>query len=264
MARFYADLSELEKLTLIDMSYSRIDTYMTCPAKYFYKYISKEDEVFGAAGTLGNIIHDVLEDHVGEEEFEASEFLKSFYLHREQYDPERLISDELIEAGEGMLLEFVDRHEPEDFSNVHAKELNFEIVVGTALIRGFIDRVDYEGGINPAIHITDYKSGKWEVSQKIVVDNLQLGIYVLACSLLFPEVDVFRAELYYLRSGKRKGHTFMRSDVPALEQRIIGEIYRIVHDQNYLATTSNPRVCSFCDFASWDLCKVGAGRNNRR
>lgn len=264
MARLYKDLSEFEKLALIDMSYSRIDCYGMCPAKYFYKYISKEDEVFGAAGTLGNIVHDVLEDHVGEDELDASEFLKSFYSYREDYDPDHIIGQELIEAAETMILEFVDRHEPEDFGFVHSKEMNFEIVIGTALVRGFIDRVDYvDEGPERYIHITDWKTGRWEVAQKNVSENLQLGIYVIATALLFPEVDTFKAELYYLRSGKRKAHTFQRSDVADVESRVQKEMHKIIHDLNYSAT-KNGRVCSFCDFASWDLCKIGARRNQQR
>jgi len=36
------DLSDLERLALTDFSYSRIDTYKSCPSKYFYSYIQKE------------------------------------------------------------------------------------------------------------------------------------------------------------------------------------------------------------------------------
>lgn len=261
MARFYRDLSNFEKLCLIDMSYSRIDCYAMCPSKYFFKYISKEEETFGAAGTLGNILHDVLEDHVGEEDLEVDELLKSFYLHREAADPDHLISSELIEAGETMLLEFVDRHDVDDFIFVHSKEMNFEIVVGTALIRGFIDRVDYvTDSSEPYILISDYKSGKYEVAQKNISENLQLGIYVIAASMLFPEIDTFKGELYYLRSGKRKSHVFQRADIPTIEARVQREINNIIHDLQYSAT-KNGRICSFCDFASWDICRVGARRN---
>ena len=35
-------VSDFEKLSLTDFSYSRIDTYKMCPSKYFYTYIQKE------------------------------------------------------------------------------------------------------------------------------------------------------------------------------------------------------------------------------
>lgn len=37
-----SELSDLERLSLTDFSYSRIDTYKSCPSKYFYSYIQKE------------------------------------------------------------------------------------------------------------------------------------------------------------------------------------------------------------------------------
>lgn len=37
-----SELSSFERLGLTDFSYSRIDTYKSCPSKYFYSYIQKE------------------------------------------------------------------------------------------------------------------------------------------------------------------------------------------------------------------------------
>ncbi len=45
-------VSDFERLSLIDFSYSRIDTYKSCPSKYFYTYIQKEPRGFGEAATL--------------------------------------------------------------------------------------------------------------------------------------------------------------------------------------------------------------------
>lgn len=46
------DLDPLQRLALVDFSYSRIDTYQQCPSKYFYTYIKKEPKVFGEAAVL--------------------------------------------------------------------------------------------------------------------------------------------------------------------------------------------------------------------
>lgn len=47
-----SDLDPLQKLSLVDFSYSRIDTYKSCPSKYFYTYITKEPRGFAEAATL--------------------------------------------------------------------------------------------------------------------------------------------------------------------------------------------------------------------
>ena len=46
------DLTSLERLSLTDFSYSRLDTYKMCPSKYFYTYIQKEPRLFGEAAVL--------------------------------------------------------------------------------------------------------------------------------------------------------------------------------------------------------------------
>lgn len=52
LIRAIEELDPLEKLALVDFSYSRIDTYMQCHSKYFYSYIQKEPRLFGEAATL--------------------------------------------------------------------------------------------------------------------------------------------------------------------------------------------------------------------
>jgi hypothetical protein len=46
------DIDPLQKLTLTDFSYSRIDTYEMCPSKYFFSYIKKEPRQFNAPAIL--------------------------------------------------------------------------------------------------------------------------------------------------------------------------------------------------------------------
>jgi len=46
------DLTPLQRLSLTEFSYSRIDTYKQCAAKYFYSYILKEPKLFGEAAVL--------------------------------------------------------------------------------------------------------------------------------------------------------------------------------------------------------------------
>jgi hypothetical protein len=46
------ELEPIQRLALVDFSYSRIDTYQQCPSKYFYTYIKKEPKIFGEAAVL--------------------------------------------------------------------------------------------------------------------------------------------------------------------------------------------------------------------
>ena len=256
MIRFLDELSEIEKLSLIPMSYSRISTYDMCNAKYYFSYILKEPPLYGEAALLGNIVHAVLEEKLQPdtpvEERDLDAFLVELEVQKPKVDRQNIVGPEFMQVGRQILEEFVDRHKGEEWP-IYSKEMPFELVVGPALIRGFMDRVDvYED----KVHITDYKTGKREVAKKNVHLDLQLGIYALVAEKLFPDKQIY-AELYYLRTARQKGHLFTRDDLEAVEFRLLETINKI-KDQRWFPYTDEPRVCSFCDHAASGACSFGS------
>lgn len=175
--------------------------------------------------------------------------IKSEYdKHKVSYDPDGKISKELISVGETVLNEFFDENPGATF-NVFDKEYEFKFVIGNYLVLGYIDRIDL---YDDEVIIIDYKTGKWEVSQKELPNNLQLGIYALAASLAFPNKKI-TAELYYLRSGRHKRHTFTPEDLENVKLNIINSIQQIVNDTSF-TPTSNGRICSYCEHAKTGAC----------
>lgn len=244
------ELNDFEKLTLTDFSYSRIDTYEMCPSKYFFSYIKKEPRLFGEAAVLGNIVHSVLEDSVSDTVPLSLEVMQQRYeASRGSYDPNNQISESLVQVGNIILEEFYDANQNKIF-DVYEKELGFNFVIGNYSIIGYIDRVDVTGN---EVHIVDYKTGKREVAQKDVATNLQLGIYALAASQIFPDKTI-TASLHYLRSGRLKSHTFSSEDIENIKINLVNRINRIVNDNNF-TPTSNERICSFCDHARSGVCR---------
>lgn len=252
------ELDPLERLSLVNMSYSRLNTYDMCPAMYFYTYILKADRVFGPPAVLGNVLHSVLEDHVGEE-LSHTEMLKTMDQYREEYDPDKLIDDDLMTAGRYMLSEFIDRHQGETF-NIIGKEAEFNFVIGSVLMRGYIDLLMRRS--DGVLTIVDYKSGSYEVTYKDIPENLQVGIYALAAREMFPEEEQIYAELYYLRSGRRKGHLFTLDELEVVYDRVLDCLNTIINDRAF-KYTDNRRICSFCDHAKTGVCPVGRARNRR-
>ena len=141
--------------------------------------------------------------------------------------------------------------EEELYSSVEIQGLNVKV-------KGKTDRID---SITGTIRVIDYKTGKWEVSQKGIADNLQLGIYALAMSLLMPGKEIY-AELHYLRSGKRKGHLYTPEDIENVKVKLISLINNIIEDTSF-APTSNVRACSYCDHAKSGSCGTGVFRNKK-
>lgn len=131
----------------------------------------------------GNIVHSVLENLVSDTKpIDYKELELEYQAQRSNFDPNNKISHELISAGKTILDEFYDQNIGSTF-DVFDKEYQFNFVIGNYNIIGYIDRIDL---YDDEVVIIDYKTGKWEVSQKDVPTNLQLGMYALAASLVFP------------------------------------------------------------------------------
>jgi ATP-dependent helicase/DNAse subunit B len=83
----------------MDLSYSRMDTYKMCPAKYFYGYIKKEPRTFNEAAVLGNIVHAVLEDEVKTgEHIDHENLIESYKIKSSEYDPTSIINNDLMQV----------------------------------------------------------------------------------------------------------------------------------------------------------------------
>lgn len=185
--------------------------------------------------------------------------LSSYQENISSYDPDGKISETLISAGSQIINEFYDEYADTLF-DVYKKEHGFSFVIGSYLVVGYIDRIDFING--DTVKIIDYKTGKWEVAQKDIKDNLQLGIYALAVSEEFPDKEII-AELYYLRSGRKKSHNFTKEDIENVKVRLLNEISTIVEDRSFLPT-KNERICSYCDHALSGACNTGVFRLKKK
>ena len=68
------------------------------------------------------------------------------------------------------------------------------------------------------------------------------------------------SELYYLRSGNRKGHFFTPEDLVTVEARLT-EIMDTILEDRHFHPTNNSRICTrMCDFGKSGACRVGAAR----
>lgn len=147
------ELSDLEKLSLIPMSYSRLETFDKCEQKYFHAYVEMVKEESSPPAMAGVAVHEVLE-HTDLNNMVLKDMLSDLDKAYLNLDPENTINNELKSAMRDCVIDFWSDNEDETFEII-GKELGFEVVLGNFLFRGFIDRVDKVG--EDSILVTDYK-----------------------------------------------------------------------------------------------------------
>jgi RecB family exonuclease len=254
MIRLIDELTDLERLSLIEISASRLSSFERCPAAYFYDYILFEPRGHNKYSLLGNVVHSVLE-HIDFNQplnyFEMANLFEDYVAH---HDKEGEITSDLLDIGRQILAEYCQTHVNDEW-HVEAKEKAFAIVIGPALVVGYIDRVDILGN---TCTYTDYKTGRKEVPYKDVPNDFQLGIYALAMKKYYPNYRII-GQLEYLRSGRIKSHEFTITDLETMESRLIATINKII-ETNTFHPTPNKSFCFWCSHAETKICAIGAKR----
>ena len=264
--RLESEVSPLVSLSLQNISYSRLNTYKMCQLKYFYSYILKLPEQFGNAALLGNIVHQALEITLKEGYgiINHRDLFDNYNIAVQELDSEQRIPPSMIESGKEMLTDYVRDNQsiqttPLEYEVDFYTEMPFSIIIGQGRFNGFIDHILVDDRL---IKVTDYKSGKWEIAQKNTSTDLQLGIYALVTKYLWPDKDVY-AELYYLRSGKRKGHLFTDGDLSQIEDNLVGLVDDVLSTTDY-KPTPNEHTCTICSYAKDGTCSVGGLRLKKK
>ena len=201
------------------ISFSRLNTYLECPRRYYYKYIKNiKESRFGNKDALefGNIVHSALCEYFKKSpyNFDKNEFL-SLYNNYENTTP--TLKNELFKIKLDAFESEQNKHFKDDFS-VKDCELGIEAEFNGVPIMGNIDRVDINGD---DIWLIDYKTGN------IVDKSLQLAFYQM---------------LYLAKFHKEtKGYFYSLKDNKFVENK--KSIDDLSCELNKLKEISNTKIC---------------------
>lgn len=181
-------------------SFSRLDTYNTCPYSYYAKYVLKEEEVPNDWATNGTAVHDTME-FVANKELLPEE-AGDYYFHslpdlnfptmKEGYK-EKLVVDCLSFCENVPNLDL-------DLDKVIAVEREFEIDVQGETLKGFIDlELRFEDGILNRDWKTSSMSGF--TGKKLQHKLKQLYLYSESTKEHFGEYPKY-LEFYMVRFQK--------------------------------------------------------------
>ncbi|PIV10034.1 MAG: hypothetical protein COS49_02720 [Candidatus Portnoybacteria bacterium CG03_land_8_20_14_0_80_41_10] len=239
------------------ISYSALDTFSTCPAKYRYQYIDRisvpksKDLVFGA------LIHECL--HMFHEPTRPrpaseDELLKYF---SEKWDASVYRNDQeesfAFHRGIDLLKKYYLQNQEADFDIVDL-ETSFEVPLlenkEIHQITGRIDRIDKLP--DGAFELIDYKTSKKMPPQENVDKNLQLSIYYLGIVNRWPSLQKenrpVKLSLYYLIHGEKLSTFRTNQQVQEIKEGAISSINQI--KESDFQPRANP-LCPWCQYQPW-------------
>jgi putative RecB family exonuclease len=227
------------------LSYSSINTYETCPAKFKFQYEDGLPSAPSAALAFGDSLHRALHLFharpvpVAPSLPELLEMLQSVWVREGFRDEaeERTYLDHGRQVLRQYHLENADR-----YRIPAALEHRFTIEVEGVSLSGVIDRMDrIPGG---GYEIIDYKTNRRLPPQERIDRDLQLSIYHLAAEQVWgirPE----RLTLYYLLPGQRMSTSRTPRDADDLRRRIATVSERVA--AGLFEPRPNP-LCDWCDY----------------
>lgn len=238
---------------LLTLSYSRKDTYVKCPRKYYYRYIQKLPTKQWDHFALGTLAHGVLEYFHSKFKLDTEKpnlktlMKNSFKSQRADMEKTGILKPEVLNEAYIILQEYLGFMENTGIgSEIISLEQEFNIPLNDKFsIMGFIDRLDIDN--DGVYHIKDYKTTK---NDKYMTPEqlITYGIYLLD---KYPDVEKFRGSYIMLKCNlKNVSYDFNKEDVEKEKKILIECAEKITEEERWI--TRPTRLCDWCDFK--DTC----------
>lgn len=232
-------------------SYSKIDTYKTCPYKYKLKYIDRIKEKLdnNIAIQKGSLVHKLLERKVNNEtNVDDPELVELLHkLVKEDITKILKTTKKFIETPFFKSL---------DFSNATTEEYFYLDTNLNPCLKPkafMVGKIDYKEFKEDYILIIDWKTGKKTAKdiQLYKTDDLQLDLYALWALQKYPEYENINAMLYYVESEIFEEKLFCNNDIDKLKEKIHSRINEV-----RVADTFVRKLGTLCDYCYYfaDYC----------
>ncbi len=228
-------------------SFSQLETYRYCPAKYLYAYLYQIPVPPTPQMAFGLDLHACLEAFLREliETSKVSSLEELIASFKRLHGPGRYgegHQDEVYQdLGVKILTEFYKKHDGR-WIKPHFVEKPFLLRLAGAAIRGVIDRVDPlpEGGVE----IIDYKSGKPK-EDATPQERMQLLLYALAVQEVFG-LEPRKISFYYLQTNDKLSFEEVSPHLEATRGKIL-QLVQEIRSGDFTPNPS-PAKCHWCDF----------------
>ena len=238
----------------MQISYSALGTFQTCPLKYKYQNIDKIKEPKSKEAVFGTLMHSTL-NFIHKPSLVPPNVEQALDYFSKDWNSE-IFEDEMEERaafalGVSMIQDYYKKNRPEDF-NIVDLESRFQIGIEDKqkkvqhTISGIIDRIDKT---EDGYEIIDYKTTKKMPSQEKVDEDLQLSVYLSAFLARYPKeverLDKITVSLYYLKHGVKLSSQRTLEQLSAAKQLFLDVISEI--EKNNFPANVNP-LCDWCGY----------------
>lgn len=265
-------------------SYSRVNSFLTCPAQYHHRYLARTQPPVpeGVELFMGSRFHEVMEElykaerPAGTPPPTLQELLNQFHENWDRalavnvkkqkergfaapvrITREGLTLEDYRQKAAGFIESYYRKYAPFDQDRTEAIELRVQFKLdgnGQYLMQGYIDRLAVDGDGTLWIH--DYKTGAKKITEEEARNEDQLALYMLGLKQheRFKDYPRMRMVWHYVAFEDDAVISDRESDeLKVLRNRYVRHIQQIES-----AKTFNPRtsaLCGWCEFLT--LCQDG-------
>ena len=243
-------------------SYSKIDTFKSCPLKFKFQYIDRiKTDGKGIEAFMGSRVHDSLEKLYIELKFKvlSLEDVLKFYdeIWDKNFDDMVVIvrkernAEDYKNCGRKCVAEYYKRCHPFDQGKVIGNEVPVKVVLdpeGKYQMKGYIDRLVQNQDGSYEIH--DYKTNSRLPEQEDMDKDTQLALYHLGISQKWNDVNEVELVWHYLVFDKEIRSRRTKEQIEDLKQKYMHLIDEIESEERY-----EPKESSLCRWCSYqEIC----------
>jgi RecB family exonuclease len=236
----------------IELSASRLKTFLTCKRRYYYRYVQhiKEHEIprdMPQEYAIGNDVHKALENLYAKRTFytDVNELQRDLEAQLDLVQGKSELEAYLIGLQKRQLKPFY-RNEIERFREgwqVKYVEKSLKAPFHGMTLQGNIDRIDMKGNL---VTVLDYKTGSYKLYTKNSVSeatDFQLEFYYLLAGGLG---NVEQCAFYDLKEGRVVAELFLEEKLALLQAHIKDLL--AIEEVNFLLC-EDTKACQFCPYA---------------
>jgi len=229
-------------------SYSKLKLYQECPRAFKLRYIDKIEAPVRKITLAGRLAHQCF--HLYTEYLVKNKLKTDMSIMPEIVEKvlssKQIVDEEIIQEVETLADRFTRGFvlNPDTFYGAELKlaideegnEVDWKD--DNAFFRSILDRIDIEDN---RVLVTDYKTG-WEITK----DKAQLETYAWMAKTIFPQIDTFYVEHYFVRYNTKRYSELTGEDIERAKRRVKRIVKRIEKDTEFPPTPSTR--CSWCPY----------------